>query len=171
MTTTLRTVALALGFTTLGAVSVIGTQAIAQAGRGMGQGPGQGLHARGAGAQGPMGKLASLIQELDLSEEQQAQAQGLRADVRETMQEHRGEREDDLNAVVEALQAEPANAKAIHALIDERQDRRAEMAHSMADAALDLWGILDAEQQAIVLDRIDDFEQRRGRMQRAMMAD
>ncbi len=165
MSTTLRTIAFGLGFATLGAVTVIGTQAIAQAGQG--RGPSQQAE-RTRMAQGPMGRLGALVQELDLTEDQQARAKQIRADVREIATAQKGDRGEDLEGLMEALQARPADARTVHALIDSRQARRVEMAHSFADAALELWGILDDEQRAIVLDRMDDLDERRGRVRRAM---
>ncbi len=171
MSTTLRTLVFGLGFATLGAVSTIGSQAIAQ-GRGYGPGAGAGYgHARGmhpqGGGMGP-GQLQALLADLDLTEQQQAEAESLRAELRELAGSHRDDRQADREAIIEALEAEPVDGEAIHALIDRRLERQAEMQHAIADAALEFFVLLDGEQQAVVLDRAQRAGDRRGRMRQAI---
>jgi Spy/CpxP family protein refolding chaperone len=173
MSTSLRTIVIGLGFATLGAVTVIGSQAIAQ-GRGQGPGYGQGYgqgyaHAQRArgGGMGP-GQIQALLADLDLTEEQQAEAQELRAQLRELAGAHRPDRLSDREAIMEALEAEPVDGEAIHALIDQRLERQAEMQHAIADAALDFFVLLDSEQQAVVLDRAQRSSARVGRVRQAM---
>lgn len=164
MSISLRTIIFGLGFATLGAVTVVGSQAIAQ----QGSGPGAGQAERTRGGPGGSGQLQALITDLDLSENQLALAQELRAELREGAESHRDEREADRDAIVAALEAEPVDGEAIHALIDARQARKLEMAHAVADAALAFFITLDSEQQAVVLDRAERMQSRRGRVRQAM---
>ncbi len=178
MSTSLRTIVFGLGFATLGAVTVVGTQAIAQQGPAYGQGQseayGQGYSRHAArtrgrqGPHGPMGRLQVLLSDLDLTEEQQALGQELRAEMRELAESHKGDRQAETDALVEALQADPVDTKAIHRLIDDRQDRQAEMAHAAADSVVTFFETLDQVQQTIVLERIDDAAERMGRGRRAL---
>jgi Spy/CpxP family protein refolding chaperone len=174
MTTTLRTIVFGLGFATLGAVTVLGTTAIAQQGRGYGQGAGA-AHGQGYGQQqgggvhgSMMGQLQALAAELDLSDEQKALGRELRDELRGLTEDHRSARGADREIILEALQSEPADAAAIHALIDDRQARQAEMSHAVADAALEFFASLDAEQRALALERAEQASERMGRRRGAM---
>jgi Spy/CpxP family protein refolding chaperone len=176
MTTTLRTIVFGLGFATLGAVTVIGTTAIAQQGRGasaaygqgygqgQGQGQGQALRSRGS----MMGQLNALAQELDLSDEQKALGRELREDLLTITQDHGSARGSEREAILEAMQADPVDEAAIHDLIDARQTRQAEMSHAVADAALEFYASLDAEQQAVAMERAEQATARMGRRRSAL---
>jgi len=167
MSTNLRTIVFGLGFATLGAVTVIGTQAFAQQGRGPGSGAAHAQRTRG-GPGGGMGQIAVIIADLDLSEDQQVLAQELRAELRDQAEGHREDRDADRDSIMEALESDPVDAETIHALIDQRQARKLEVSHAFADAAITFFDSLDGEQQAVVLDRADRSMSRPGRMRQAM---
>lgn len=170
MTTTLRTIVFGLGFATLGAVTVIGTTAIAQQGRGYGQGysqgQGQGQATRSRGSM--MGQLNALAQELDLSDEQKALGRELREELLTITEDHRSSRSDEREAILEALQVEPVDEAAIHELIDARTARQAEMSHAVADAALEFYASLDAEQKAVAMEKAEQATARMGRRRSAL---
>jgi Spy/CpxP family protein refolding chaperone len=167
MSITVRSTLLALGFTTFGALAAIGSQAIAGNGYGPGRGMGPGM---GPGAEGfgPGAHLAALLDDLDLTEAQQAEAEALKAELRETFQAHRGEHERDMDTAIAALQADPVDARAIHNLIDARHKSMIATAHDMADAVLEFYGTLDATQRAVLLDRIERARERRERVREAL---
>jgi Spy/CpxP family protein refolding chaperone len=169
MTITVRSTLLALGFTTLGALTAIGGQAIAGHGPGPGPSMGRGM-GMDAGPEGfgPGAHLAALLEDLNLSEAQQADADALKAELRETFQAHHGERERDMDTVVDALQADPVDARAIHELIDARHKSMITTAHEVADAVLEFYGTLDATQRAVLLDRIERARERRERVREAL---
>jgi len=166
MSTTLRTIVFGLGFATLGAVTVIGTTAIAQQGR-QGMEARHAMRARGAGGPG-MGQIGQLIADLDLNENQEALAQELRAELREQAESHREERLAEKETIMAALEADPVDSEAIHALIDERLARQSEMHHAIASAGVEFFETLTSEQQAVVLDRAERARGRQGRMRQAM---
>jgi Spy/CpxP family protein refolding chaperone len=163
----LRTTLLALGFTTLGAVAALGTQAIAGPGMGPGSGVGYGRGV-GAGGHGPMARIDALMEDLDLTEAQQAEASALRDELRETFMAHRADRDEDAETLRQALQTEPTDAKAIHALIDTRHAAMLETAHDVAEAVLEFWAVLEPTQRAVVLDRIERLRERRERVRDAL---
>ncbi len=153
----LTTITLAIGFATLGGVTVIGTQALAQEAttsrtRGM-MGP--------AMARGAQGRVAALIQELDLSEEQEARAKQLREELRESTRDTRPDRGEDMQTLARALEGEQPDSEAIHAMIDERMANRTQTAHATADSLLEFYSLLEPEQRAVVLERLDELEGRR----------
>jgi len=160
MSRPLRTTLFALGFTTLGAVAALGAQAVAGPGPGRGMGPGPG--------RGAMERIEALMQELDLTEAQQAEAAALRDELRETFQAHRADRDEDAAVLKQALLAEPTDARAIHALIDERHARMTETAHGVADAMLEFWAVLEPDQQAVLVDRLDRLVERREHLRGAL---
>ncbi len=168
MSTNLRTIVFGLGFATLGAVTVIGSQAIAQQGRGAGYGQGQAQAQAQRTRGGGMGQIAALINDLDLSEDQQELAKELRAELREQAEAHRDDRDGLREAVMEALESDPVDAKAIHALIDERQERQLEMTHALADAGITFFDSLDGEQQAVLMDRAERSRGRMGQLRQAV---
>ncbi|MFH1464846.1 MAG: Spy/CpxP family protein refolding chaperone [Pseudomonadota bacterium] len=171
MSITVRSTLLALGFTTFGAIAAIGSQAIAGngPGHGRGMGPGMGM-GMGAGAEGfgPGAHLAALLEDLNLTEAQQAEAGALKVELRETFQAHRDDRDQDMEAAMQALQTTPVDAKAIHSLIDTRHARMAATAHDVADAVLDFYADLDASQRAVLLDRVQRAQERRERVREAL---
>jgi Spy/CpxP family protein refolding chaperone len=172
--TTIRTIVFGLGFATLGAITTIGTQAVAQQGYGPGMGQGYGssqgygqhqaMRARG----GMMGMLTSLAEDLELSDEQKALGRELRDELRGLMDDHRGARSADREAILELLQAEQVDSKALHAVIDDRIARQAEMQHAVADAAVDFYESLDLEQRAVLLDRAEQAGERMGQRRRSL---
>ena len=155
----LRNTLFAAGFVSLGALGAVTGQAVARSGPA--GGPGMGF---GHGAFGQSG-LASIIQELDLSPEQEAQAQALRDSLRDRFQDRRGAHREIRDQVVAALDA--GDRQALHQIVDEQLEARAQDMHASLDEVLDFWEGLSAEQQATAKDIIQEHRQRRQRAREA----
>lgn len=139
---TLRTTLFAVGFMTIGAVGTIGAQAAASPGLGHGR------------------HLARLIQQLDLTEDQQAQA----AEIREAMQGHheemRAERESRRDEMLGLLGSASVDREQVHAEIDAKLAEQSTFMHDMADRFLDLHASLDDAQRATLVEQAEQAAER-----------
>lgn len=66
---------------------------------------------------------------------------------------HEGSR-DTRQALVQAWSAEKPDAKALHALVDQRLDALRALAHEAVDASVTLHGVLTPEQRQALLDKV-----------------
>ena len=111
---------------------------------------------------GPGGHfMGRVIQELDLSPEQEEAAKALREEAKEDRAAARSEGEKIQDAIfAELSQAEP-NRRKVHALIDEGAELRAQQAHQHMDSMMDFIELLDAEQKATLVERMEQGRERR----------
>lgn len=145
---TLRTIAFAVGFMSLGAVSAVGAQAAASPGFGHGR------------------HLARLIQQLDLTDDQQAQAEEIRDAMRSHHEAARAERDERRDDMLAMLGSADVDRDAVHAEIDAKSAEKTAFIHEMADMFLDLHASLDDEQRATLVEQAEEaaerMEQHRG---------
>ena len=159
MTRYLRNAVFGLAFTSLGAIAVLGSQAIARPG-GMGMGAGMG--------QQMQGRIGALFQDLDLSEEQQEVAKEIRLELQQTFIRNRSANNDGLEEAIEALQGPKPDAEALHALAETRMAAASASAHALIDGLLEFYATLDEAQRAEVLQRLDDLQERRDNARQAL---
>jgi periplasmic protein CpxP/Spy len=179
MTSTLRTLTLGLGFTLFGAGLAVAGQSLAESnappatpcpcaglGGGMGPGPGLGMgpgmgHGHGRGPGGFLGPVARVFDDLDLTAAQTAIVEKAHDDLRTLGESHREEMSGLRDRLRAALAGPKADAKALHALADERIEARSTMIHAVVDDFTAVWNSLDDKQRAVVLDRLDRIQERR----------
>ena len=138
---TWKTLSLAVGFTLLGGLLATGAGALAGG--------------RRAGERRE--RVEQLLEELDLTEAQRADARALRDSVREQragLEEDRQARAGDLSRL---LRAQKLDRAAVHALVHEGVAAREKVADQITDEALDFYATLSADQQEILLDRLDEL--------------
>ncbi len=120
--------------------------------------------AGGPGGKGPGCRLeqhrAELVADLDLSEEQEAQLDGVLALLREHHEDHAAEREEHLGELLAALESGEIDDEAVHARIDAKLDEVRAGAHEIADAAIAFVRGLDADQRATLADRVETLHDR-----------
>lgn len=139
---TLRTLAFAAGFMTLGALGTMGAQATAGPG-------GHGAH------------LARLIQKLDLTEDQKTQASEIRDAMRSHHKDMSTERDERSDEMLDLLGSADIDRDVVHAEIDAKISEQAAFAHDMADRFLDLHATLDDAQRATLVEQAEEaIEQR-----------
>lgn len=146
--TTLRTAALALGFTLFGASAAFTASAVA------------GGHSRG-GSQGLM-KLTHAIATLDLTDEQVQMIEGLKVDTRADMKALHEEQGDESKAALKAIVAgEALDRDALHAQLDAAAAARTAVAHKALDRVVDLYDTLDDAQRAELAELVKEGMARR----------
>lgn len=144
----LRKTIFATGFICVGAISTMGAQAM-------------------AGARASMGgaNLARLLQNLDLTDEQQAQAEEIRQTMRTHKQAQRSERTERRDDLLDMLGDAQIDRDAVHAQIDAQAAEKLSFAHEMADMVIDLHATLDEGQREQLVETIAEgmerMEQRR----------
>ena len=139
---TFRTLLMAAGFTLLGAAGAVGVQAAAHGPRGGGHFDGQ--------------RLDHLAEALSLTEDQLAQVDDIKALVQAERQSHAP------GAWADAVQQGTLDRAEVHAHIDARADA----AHDIADAVIDLYDSLDEAQRATLSEKIDRFREGHERRRR-----
>lgn len=150
--TTLRRALFALGFASLGALGTIGLTAAA------GHGPGgPGMSRGGHGAR----VMMMAISQLDLSAEQQAELEAARTDIVEHMQASRSELRSERGELLQALRDGTLSREDLHARIDERAAQATESMHYGIDRLMDVYETLDAEQQAELVELLEQVQERR----------
>jgi len=140
----IRNVIFAVGFSTIGAIAAIGTQAAAS-----------GHHARPFGP-----SMARLAASLDLTDDQQAMADEMRAEAKEQMQAHRDERAASKDALKAMLSQESMDAERVHTMIDDRINEMSGFAHDMADQFIALHATLDDDQRTQLIETMEEAAER-----------
>lgn len=108
--------------------------------------------------------MAAMLKQLDLSEEQQALAKGLRGELRETQSEQRAVRAELGQQMMTELASGSPNAKKLHQLVDERAELEAAAAHARMDAMMEIMASLSDEQRARMSElAAERMERRAGR--------
>ena len=102
--------------------------------------------ARAAG-DAPRDKTAHLAAQLDLDASQTAALTAMHTEVKASREAARSELQTLRDELEAELQAEEPNEKAIHKLLDQQHDLRAELAHDKMDAFLDFRATLTPEQR------------------------
>lgn len=140
---TLKSLTFALGFTLLGGLLATGAGALA-----------------GARHDGDRReRIEQLLEELDLTEAQKADARELRERVHEQRQDLRDDRRGRADDLAELLSARKLDRSAVHALVNEGVAERAKAADAMTNELLDFYATLSPEQQKIIVDRLDELAQ------------
>lgn len=166
MARTLRTLALALGFSALGATATLTAGALADSQDHGGYGHhGYGHHGYvddDGETWGPGAGMAALADDLNLDDAQRDKLTALRDAMRELrrdMWEHRGQR---MHELMELAADEDVDRDAIHARIEERAAEMTRSMHQMADLALDFRDSLSPEQRAAFREHIEERWSGRG---------
>lgn len=143
--TTLRTAALALGFTLLGATASFTATAAARGHSGDGRHRGM--------------RLGRALSALDLTDEQAQMVEDLKEDARADRKAQRGGRG---RLTIEAIMSgEPVDREALHAQLDDAAASRVAMAHTHLDRVLDIYDTLDEFQKAELAEVMEEQQQRR----------
>jgi len=95
----------------------------------------------------PHDKVARMAEKLDLDETQTAALEAMRSETRADREAARGELEQIRTELEAELAADEPNEKAIHRLLDQKLELRAELAHDKMDAFLDFRATLSPEQR------------------------
>ena len=112
----------------------------------------------------PRDKVEQVAEQLDLDETQVAALTAMQAEVKTSRQAVRSELKTLREELDAELQAEEPNAKAIHKLLDQQHDLRADLAHDKMDAFLDFRATLTPDQRT-EFDRL--MKQREARKHKA----
>ena len=145
----IRNTLFAVGFMTVGAIGTVGAQAAARPGS-----FGHGAH------------LARLVQQLDLTDDQQVQADEIRDAMRSHHEEMRADRGEHKAELLAQLGNASVDREAVHTEIDSKLAEQASFMHEMADMFLDLHASLDDDQRSTLVSSaeqaMDRHEERRG---------
>ena len=162
----LRTALFALGFTFLGASGAVTMQAQAQGGGGSTIGEIQGPNGqarkkpRRANTHGILGQMRMLTAEMDLSEDQLGMVKAVGKDFRQSRKAQHEDRLTDLETLRSILDEDKVNRRAVHKVIDERLEEKADSIHETADQLLDFVETLDADQRVILNEKLIEMETR-----------
>jgi len=121
-----------------------------------------------AWAGGPGGKRcqmmekhrAMLVEDLDLTEEQQAQLDGIHELIRSKHEAHEGERGEHFDQVLDAVESGEIDEQAVHDHIDAKVDEMRASLHEIADEVIVFVASLDEEQRATLVVKLEDFRER-----------
>lgn len=131
--------------------------------------PGHGK--RGHGGPGMFGRtFFKMVQHLDLSEEQEVAAVRLRRSMREEMKSIREGMRTDMSAIADEMKKTTPDRQRIHQLLDAVNARKQQMAHTMADKALDFHANLTPDQKAEVAKIIEERQARHAERREARQA-
>lgn len=138
---TIKTFTTALGFTLFGALLATGAGALAG----------------GRHGDDRRERLEQLLQDLDLSETQKADARELRGQIREQRQGLHADRQARAEDLAKLLSAKKLDRGAVHDLVHEGLDAREKVADQITDEVLDFYATLEPEQQKVIVDRLGEF--------------
>ncbi|MGZ5443718.1 MAG: Spy/CpxP family protein refolding chaperone [Thermoanaerobaculia bacterium] len=124
---------------------------------------GRGMHGHGFG---PLGHLAHVRDELDLSDQQVDQIKAIFAETREQTAPYREQLRGGYKGVVQALLADPNDVAAAQALVDQQLTTERAMKTNFLNAASKALAVLNAEQRAKLRTMIEEHAERHGRRQR-----
>lgn len=114
-----------------------------------------------ASPKGPMGHMGRLIEQLDLTPEQQAQAEALRDEGKAERESAHEQRSQMKQAIMAELESGEPNRRSIHKLLDDSMDAKRDAMHARADQMLDFYATLSPEQQATLLEEMAEMKERR----------
>jgi Spy/CpxP family protein refolding chaperone len=100
-----------------------------------------------------------VLDELDARDDQRKEVHALKDRVLKQALATRSEKEQVRSEFAAILASDNPSSERVHAIVDEQSTKMTALAHEMADAALELHAILDAEQRTELLEHM---EKRRG---------
>ncbi len=121
---------------------------------------GRGMHGHGFG---PLGHLAHIRGELDLSDRQVDEIKAIFAETRAQTAPYRQQLHGGYKDVVQALIANPNDVAAAQALVDQQLTAERAMKTNFLNAASKALAVLDAEQRAKLSTMIEEHEKRHRR--------
>ena len=155
MSQTLRKIGLALGFTTIGALSTVTFQAVAQP---PSEAPGAQMEEQKRGQKGA--PFMRLMDKLDLTEAQAAELAAIKA---EHQEERRSvKRSSSRGSMVQMLASDPIDRMAVHEAMEQQMQAQVELMHAHTDDYLDFIEALDADQKMQLADLAAQIGQRKG---------
>ncbi|MCA9543827.1 MAG: Spy/CpxP family protein refolding chaperone [Myxococcales bacterium] len=92
-------------------------------------------------------RMDAMLSELDASDDQRAQIKGLADELFEAVKPQFEGRKATRELVMAQLTAEKPDAKALHALVDERIEAMRALAHQAVDAGVEAHGVLTPAQR------------------------
>ena len=102
-------------------------------------------------------RVEQLLEELNLSDAQKADAKALRDNVREQRAGLKHDRQGRADDLAKLLSARKLDRTAVHDLVHEGMDAREKVADQITDEVLDFYATLNADQQKVILDRLDEL--------------
>ena len=159
MSQTLRKIGIALGFTTIGAMSAVSLQAVADpsvSGEEAHQAAPQERAKKGA-------PFMRLMDKLDLTESQQAELDAMRA---EHQQERRSlKRSGSKGQILQMISSTPIDREGVHLAMEQQSEAQSELMHAHTDDYLDFIEALDPEQRVQLAELSAQISERKARGQ------
>ena len=156
MSQTLRKIGLALGFTTIGALSAMTVQAVAQTPV---DAPGAQMEEqKQRGQKGA--PFMRLMDKLDLTEAQQAELAAIKAEHHEERRSVK--RSSSRGAMLQMIASDPIDRVAVHDAMEEQMQAQIELMHAHTDDYLDFIEALDADQKMQLAELAAQAGQRKG---------
>lgn len=121
---------------------------------------GRGMHGHGFG---PLGHLAHVRDELDLSDQQVDEIKAIFAETREQNSPYRQQLHGGYKDVVQALVANPDDVATAQTLVDQQLTAERAMKTNFLNAASKALAVLNAEQRAKLSTMIEEHAERHGR--------
>jgi Spy/CpxP family protein refolding chaperone len=112
---------------------------------------------------GPLGHLAHIKGELDLTDQQTDQIKAILAETRAQNAPYREQLHGGYKGVVQALLANPDDVARAQALVDQQLDAERALKASFLNAASKALAVLNAEQRAKLSTIIEEHAERHGR--------
>lgn len=104
---------------------------------------------------GPGAHFVRLIEGLDLNADQQAKLAAVKVEAKETVAEHRAEREADAVELISLIRAGKLSRPVMHQRIDDKLAAMKDGMHELGDQLYDLYEGLNASQRSLLADRLE----------------
>lgn len=117
--------------------------------------------AKGAGHGGPFGGMHRMVEQLDLTPEQQELGMALREDAKADQESQRSTRSAAFDTIQAELALEQPDSALLHGVIDEQLALMTVTMHDRLDDLLTLHATFSAEQRATLVQEMDEAKARK----------
>ncbi len=117
--------------------------------------------AKGGGHGGPFGGMHRIVEQLDLTPEQQELGMQLKEEAKADHEAQRESRSAAFDTIAAELALEQPDSAALHSLIDVQLASMSVMMHERLDGFLTLHATFSAEQRATLVDEMDQAKARK----------